>query len=174
MWDAVRLRVGQFFGALAARRRPPDDAPARRVLPEPLGRLFAAMPAEDRRHGLRVLAGLEAAGERDPLLLQAALLHDVGKAEAGVGLVHRVARVLLARRAGPVWSWLAGWPTGWRRPFWVVANHPARGAVWVEAVGGDPDLAQLIRHHEAEAPPSWVGTPQGRRHAALAAVDARH
>jgi hypothetical protein len=165
-------RVRQVWAALSARRNPPDDAPARAVLPPPLFALFRQMPVEDRRHALAVLAALSARGERDEPLLQAALLHDVGKANAGVGLVHRVSRVLLWRRSPPLWRWLAGSPTGWRRPFWVVANHPARGASWVESQGGQADLVALIRFHEQPMPAEWAGQDLGRWHTALARADA--
>lgn len=131
------------------------------------------MPAEDRRHALAVLAELEAVGECDPLLAQAGLLHDVGKANAGVGIPHRVARVVLRRLAPPLWRWLSGRPTGWRRPFWVMANHAARGAIWVETQGGHPDLAALIRAHEEPAPPDWAERDLARWHAALARADAK-
>lgn len=170
----ARYRVGQFAAALRARRAGErlDARPARGVLDPPLLDLFDRMPPEDRQHGLEVLGRLRAStADDDPILLAAALLHDVGKAEAGVDLVHRVARVLLARTVPPFWRWLC-WPTGWRRPFWAVANHPARGAIWVETVGGAPDLCALIRLHESHAPAAWAGTAQGRRHAALRAVDA--
>ncbi len=166
-------RPRQFFLALAARRRAQDDAPARRVLPPALFTLFEQMPPEDRRHALTVLADLEARGETDPILLQAGLLHDVGKAGAGVGLAHRVARVLVRPLIPGLWRWLTAAPTGRRRPFWVVAYHAERGAVWVESQGADPALVALIRQHERPLPPAWAGTPMARRHAALAWADAR-
>lgn len=171
----ARYRIGQLLAALRARRAQAaltlPEGPAREVLPPPLLALFERMPPEDRAHGLEVLRRLRSQVQEDPVLLSAALLHDVGKAEAGVGLVHRALRVLLARTVPSLWRWLC-WPTGWRRPFWVVANHPARGAVWVETAGGAPELCALIRHHEAPAPAAWAGTAQARRHAALRAVDA--
>lgn len=169
----MAYRVGQFVTAVRSAVRPPDPTPAREVLPPDLLALFHRMPPADRAHGLTVLSELQAAGHEDPVLLQAALIHDVGKAEARVTVVHRVARVLLRWIAPSVWDWLAGGPTGWRRPFWVVANHPARGAVWVETSGGSPELVALIRYHEDDTPDAWAGTVQARRHEALAAVDAR-
>lgn len=143
------------------------------MLPDNLQALFAAMPVEDRRHGLQVMAALRASGTTDLPLLQAGLLHDLGKAEARVGIVHRAARVVLARRAPGVWAWLAGTPTGWRRPFWAVANHPERGAVWIASAGGTDDLVELVRNHEHRLPVEWTGTARGRWHAALAAADAQ-
>jgi hypothetical protein len=54
----------------------------------------------------------------------------------------------------------------------VLARHPERGAVWVETVGGPPEMVALIRYHEADAPSDWGGTELGRLHAALSAADA--
>lgn len=169
---AARYRNRQFWHARAARRRTIDPAPARAVLPPALLALFERMSAEDRQHGLDVLGRLRAAGATSPALLQAGLLHDLGKAEAGVGLPHRVARVLLRRTVPPLWRWLAGRPTGWRRPFWAVANHPERGAVWIETEGAAPDVVALVRYHEREAPAEWRGTAMAEWHAALCAADA--
>jgi hypothetical protein len=55
----------------------------------------------------------------------------------------------------------------------VIANHPERGAVWVESVGADPELVQLIRYHESDAPSAWSDGRLPRLHEALAAADAR-
>ena len=166
-------RVQQFFSALAARRNPPDIDPARDLLPPQLLALFAQMPAEDQRHGLTVLADLRERGESAEPLLQAALLHDVGKSGAGVGLPHRVARVLFKKPLPPFWRWLSGCPTGWRRPYWVVANHPSRGATWVGTEGGSKDLVGLIRFHESRPPEAWQESEKVAWHAALAWADAR-
>ena len=173
MLSAARYRISQVGSFLAARRLPPDDGPAAEVLPVDLLALFRQMPPEDRRHALRVLADLRSRGAVAPELLQAGLLHDLGKAGAGVGLIHRVARVVLRRRVPPLWRWLIACPTGWRRPFWVVAHHPERGAVWVETAGAAPEVAALVRHHEQRAPAEWSGTPLAGWHAELAWADAR-
>lgn len=131
------------------------------------------MPLEDQRHGLAVLMLLRQRGETAPVLLQAGLLHDVGKAAAGVCLHHRIARVLLRGSMPPLWRWLCAKPTGWRRPFWVVANHPERGAVWVASQGGAAELVALIRHHERRPPEAWTGSDLAAWHAALSWADAR-
>ncbi len=169
----MTYRVQQLFSALSARHNPPDIEPARELLPPPLFVLFADMPVEDQRHGLTVLADLRERGETAEPLLQAALLHDVGKSGTGVGLQHRVARVLFKKPLPPFWRWLSGCPTGWRRPFWVVANHPSRGAVWVASEGGSEALVDLIRFHESRAPESWRDSAKADWHEALAWADAR-
>jgi hypothetical protein len=130
------------------------------------------MPVEDQRHGLAVLTALEAAGETGAPVLQAALLHDAGKAQAGVGVPQRSLRVLLAKSWPAAWRELTRKPTGWRRGFWAVANHPERGAVWIRSRGGPDELVELVRHHEEPAPERWAGTDLARWHAALARADA--
>jgi len=165
--------VHQFFAALAARRHPPDDTPARPVLSPDLYALFARMSPEDRSHGLEMLALLLADGQSDTILLQAGLLHDVGKADSGVGLTHRILRVLLVGHVGWLWRQLSGTPTGWRQSFWVIANHPQRGADRLAERGADEALVELVRYHESVPPAEWAGTAQARRHAALSAMDAR-
>lgn len=173
MASGARIRVGQLFAALRAKAHRPDTDGARDLLPPPLFELFSRMAPEDQRHGLEVLAILEERGASDPLLLQAALLHDLGKADSGVAIAHRILRVLLARRVPRIWGWLCRQPTGWRRPFWVVTNHPERGAVWIEAMGGERSLALLVRYHEADAPDSWRGTRLEQLHDELSAADAQ-
>ncbi|NJD26867.1 MAG: hypothetical protein FIA92_01045 [Chloroflexi bacterium] len=46
--------------------------------------LFDSMHVADRRHGLDVAAALRRAGERDPEVLLAGLLHDAGKGQTGI------------------------------------------------------------------------------------------
>ena len=60
----------------------------------PQQQLFARMSPNDRRHALAVVYTLRQAGHHNPALVQAALLHDVGKS-AGQPLIHRVLIVLL-------------------------------------------------------------------------------
>lgn len=163
----------QFFTALAARQRPPDNGPAREVLPPELYALFCRMSPEDRFHGLEVLSLLLAAGHSDPVLLQAGLLHDVGKVEGGVGVRHRILRVLLAPRLPRLWRWLCRCPSGWRRSFYVIANHPELGAQRLASLGAPQELVELVRFHESPPPKEWRDELQGERHAALAAADAR-
>jgi hypothetical protein len=144
------------------------------VLEGPLLAVFCRMPPEDRRHGLAMLEAVRATGTTDPPLLEAALLHDCGKAEAGVGLVARIARVVLRSLAPALWRWLSDTPTGWKRPYWVLANHPERGAVWLASSGASQETCELVRYHEAAPPPHWAGrTELLRWHATLSAEDAK-
>lgn len=147
-------RVRQFFAALRPRVDPVERSlvvvrltPAERAL-------FARLTAAYQRHSLGVLRRLEAAGYTDADLLRAALLHDVGKAEAGIGLHHRVLAVLLPRFAPTLWGRLVSEEaaTGWRRPFYVQRHHAALGARLAQAAGASARTVALIaRHHDPAA-----------------------
>ena len=110
--------------------------------------LFSRLSAADRRHSIELAARLHRDGHTDPLLLRAALLHDVGKAEAKLRLWHRVLVVLANRFAPRLAVWLAVSPVGWRRPFFVARHHAAIGAELLEQVGSPAEVVWLVRHHE--------------------------
>jgi hypothetical protein len=100
-----------------------------------------------------VLRLLLAAGARDPDLIVAALLHDLGKVDPGgagrVRLPHRVAKVLLGRL----------WPGAWDRlserrrsgpalGCYLLQHHPALGADWAARLDCTPRTRALIAAHQ--------------------------
>jgi hypothetical protein len=142
-------RVRQFVRAVAAWARPPDAAQVASILPPAALDLFAQMPPNDRRHGLAVMAALQATGHDDPDLLAAALLHDVGKAGA-LRLWHRVAVVLLRAAWPPLLERLAQDDApGWRYAFYVQRHHAQQGRQLALVAGCSPRTAELIARHEA-------------------------
>jgi hypothetical protein len=115
--------------------------------------LFNRFSFSEQQHSYRVLSNLQRAGQRDPSLLTAALLHDVGKSCYSLKVWERSLAVLLAivlPRRVEVWG--QGEARGWRRPFVIKARHPAWGADMVAAAGGDPLTVALIRRHQEELP----------------------
>lgn len=112
--------------------------------------LFDSMHVADRRHGLDVAESLRAAGEADPEVLLAGLLHDAGKGETG--LVPRVVYAL-AQAYG---RWL-------ERPFRRLpgmtvtldrlAAHASSSAALAEAAGCSPRTVELIRWQDAPRDP---------------------
>jgi hypothetical protein len=138
-------RVGQFIGHLTARVDPGEEARARHLLPDAAWSLFAAMPTADRRHALDVAGRLLAAGQTDPDLLAAAMLHDAAKGHR-MRLWHRVAGVLLSAVAPRGLARLASPDErSWRYPVHLYLHHPALSAEAALRAGCAPRTADLIR-----------------------------
>ncbi|MDQ7028645.1 MAG: HD domain-containing protein, partial [Ardenticatenia bacterium] len=72
-------RVWQGTRYFVERPSPEDEALAVEVLPPALLTLYHRMSPRDRAHAARVCRSLLRDGVDEPVLLQAALLHDVGK-----------------------------------------------------------------------------------------------
>ncbi len=118
---------------------------ATRLLPVDAARLFAQMPVADQRHALDVAERLLAAGNDDPDLLAAALLHDVAKGHR-MRLWHRVGGVLLARIApGVLRSLAAADQRSWRHGFHLYLHHARLSADLAIAAGATPRAARFIR-----------------------------
>jgi len=118
--------------------------------------LFTRMPPNDQRHAIAVACTLQQAGHTDKALMQAALLHDVGKS-IGQPIIHRVLIVLLNVFWPAALNGLSRDTTNnlaleqiswWRRPFVVHALHPAIGAEWAAQADCDPSAVNLISRHE--------------------------
>jgi hypothetical protein len=147
-------RVGQFIGHLTARVDPGEIERARPLLPEAAWALFSGMPTADRRHALDVAARLAAAGQRDPDLLAAALLHDSAKGHR-MRLWHRVAGVLLESASPRALARLASSDQGsWRYPFHLYLHHASLSADMALAAGCTARAADFIRRasEAADAP----------------------
>ena len=130
---------------LRARVGPEEQSFAQRVLPAGAVTLFDAMPVADRRHALDVAGRLVAAGNDDPDLLAAALLHDAAKGRR-MRLVHRIGGVLLEAFAPAVLRRLASPnPGSWRYPFHLYLQHADLSAELASGVGCSPRVAAFIR-----------------------------
>jgi putative nucleotidyltransferase with HDIG domain len=139
---------------LRARPDPAVDAELRQLLgSEAQWRLLARLAPFDRAHHLCVYHTLFAAGQRDPDLLRAALLHDVGKADehGHVRAVHRAASVVLRRLAPAALRWLTARDRrGPLHGLYLARQHAALGAALARAAGVSERCCALIAHHEDE------------------------
>jgi putative nucleotidyltransferase with HDIG domain len=141
-----RYRVGQALAATRAGLAPGDMPAVQAELPPPLFALFAAMAPRDQVHAVRVLRRLEGA---EPLLRQAALLHDAGKAVAPLGTPGR-SLVVLAEASGTV-AVLERVPLLGRRVRRYRA-HPEIGADMLRQAGADAVLVEIVAEHQALSP----------------------
>lgn len=118
--------------------------------------LWRDLPKHDRRYSIRVakdvrarLAGTDHADQTR--WLAAALLHDVGKLDAGLGVVGRSVATVMGAAAGSarVDRWASG--AGFRRRVGWYLRHDERGAARIRAAGGRDDAARwALVHHQRD------------------------
>jgi len=150
----ITYRASQTFRVLLAKPRSEDLALVKEHLPPSLWELFHQISPADQAHGLRVLRSLLARDEKDPNLLAAALLHDVGKSQVRLRLWERVLIVVASWLApGRIRRWGEGELTSWRRPFVIAVHHPAWGAEIIRQAGGSGELVTLVLRHQEDLPP---------------------
>ena len=151
-------RSRQLLTALLGRVSDSEMAEARSVLGPASYKVFAAMPRQYRRHGLTVYRAVRENGCNDPVVLQAALLHDCGKydpvSRKYVTVVHRVLVVVLEnlpggnRLARTLASRGRRKPGGWLfYPFYLSRNHPRLGAELAARNGTQTEVVRLVAAH---------------------------
>ena len=116
--------------------------------------LFKALPLYEQSHALNVCRTLTSAGYGYDLdLLQASLLHDLGKFDPTTGqaipIWVKVVNVAAGAIAGPLyWPWRdrqsQAKPGGWPYYFWLQAAHEERGAKMVREAGSSSRVAALV------------------------------
>ena len=139
--------VRRFFGSLwpggPSRRR---EGWVATVLSPPEHRLWRRMSGPDRRHAVAVARRVDKAmgGAAGKPVLAAALLHDVGKVEAGIGVLGRVAATaadVAGRRPGGALG--------------VYLRHAEVGAELLQQAGSDPVTVAWAREHHLP-PDRWT------------------
>ncbi len=110
--------------------------------------LFRQMQPAEQSHAYHVFNQLIKTGKNERALLEAALLHDVGKILSPLSIFDRilvvVGRHLFPKRA---YRWGDGAPKGFRRPFVVAARHANWSADLVGQTGASSLTVELIRRH---------------------------
>ena len=143
----IAHRVAQFLRATLAGRRPDLSSVSQVRLNPREEQLFLRQSPADQRHAIAVFERLRANGNEDPELLQAALLHDVGKTDGRIRLWHRVVYVLLGWATPSLLKTLSGSADRWAKPFSVLRGHEERGAELAGEAGADSRVVSLIAHH---------------------------
>jgi hypothetical protein len=173
--------AGRFFGALSpAGPQPGDEAWALSSLVEGEQVLWHRMSGPDRRHAVgvaretvRLLGPVPPSRE----VVAAALLHDVGKVESGLGTFARSGVTLATMAAGRsrVLDWAGSSPRkpGRQRPSWrarvgMYLTHDRLGADLLEQAGSSELTITWAREHHL-GPARW--TIDSRVAGALKAAD---
>lgn len=167
----VAYRLKQGWQHLCISHDAIDLEVVKGVLPGAAILLFGRMSRGDQAHACCVLATLRQSGPISPDLAQAALLHDVGKAGAGLSLPYRTIIVILRWLAPDALDKLSQVASpAWRRPFYIQRQHAAVGARLCESAGCSPRVVQLVWHHDLPAS-QGVAMMQDVELAALCAAD---
>ena len=118
--------------------------------------LWARLSRADRRHAVAVARGLmDRLGEAARPVVAAALLHDVGKLDSGLGTAGRVVATLVAAAVRP--TTVASWSKvlGFRRRVADYLRHPEEGGTLLAEAGSDPlTVAWAAEHHRP--PHHWT------------------
>jgi hypothetical protein len=176
-----RHLAGRFFGALSpAGPSQSDEAWALGSLLDGEQVLWRRMSGPDQRHAVdvaRETVRLLGPGPVPREVVAAALLHDVGKVESGLGTFARVGVTLAAITAGRVrlLSWAASSPPrpgrqapSWRARVGMYLAHDRLGAELLERAGSNELTFTWAREHHL-SPARW--TVNGRVGGALKAAD---
>jgi len=161
--NIIWTRFRQGIRALTAWGRPVDLALAASVLTPAQMALFRRLRRGEQIHALHVLRAVRAAGETDPDLAVAALLHDVGKTVATFWFHERVAVVLVRKFLPALYYRLAKDspadcsrpPRGVSRAFAISLHHAVWSAELLAGAGGSDRAVELCRRHDEylTAPP---------------------
>lgn len=130
--------IRRFFGFLGAKPlSPTEQAFVTSALHPDLATLFYRQRHEDQRHAFEMAWGFS----RRPDLVEAALLHDVGKSETHLGA--------LGRSLATIWSVVPlPAPTSWSR----YVDHGRIGAGLIAAAGAGDLTVAFARYHPGPAP----------------------
>ena len=171
MLSRLAYRLRQFWNALPIpRKRVESEALLPHLSPSQIV-LFRRMQPSEQAHSYQVLERLKAAGQTDPDLLAAALLHDVGKVLYPLSILDRVVIVLGKRFfRSKARQWSEGAPNRFRRPFVVAVHHPAWGADLSRQAGASARTVDMIRRHQDPLSPNQA-SHTGRLLAILQAAD---
>ncbi len=143
--------VRRFAGALSPAG---PDADAERwvhgILTDQELALWRRMSGPDRRHAVEVARRVVVAlgpDEATPPVRAAALLHDVGKVESGLGTLGRVPATALGMASGHrrARRWARG--RGPLRRVGRYLDHPRIGAELLEQAGSDPLTVRWTAEH---------------------------
>jgi hypothetical protein len=151
--------VKRFFGSLVPRGpKPADEAWAESQLVPGELELWERMPRVDRRHAAGVARRVAAVvGEDERPVLAAALLHDVGKLDADLGVYGRVIATVSGAVVRHDPETISDWTRtrGFTRRVGLYLQHPRLGGDMLAMAGSDPLTVAWAREHHLP-PEEWT------------------
>lgn len=139
-------RVKQFFRGLTAYEY--DTALVDKYLNQEEKELFSRLPPYEARHAIdtaNTIKNFEVKQEKE-ILIKAALLHDIGKIDSGIGLIKKSVLVLMDRFFPSISRCLSKS----NFMFNVYYNHPEMGAVLLEKIDTEEKVIKLVRYHHSK------------------------
>lgn len=138
----------RFFDVLLSRPLAATEIAAVRTwLHGPEAEIFFGQPHADQRHGYHAALTVIAAGDADVSVIRAALLHDIGKRHAGLGLIGRSLSSMLIR---------SGLPLTTRAKLY--RDHGEIAAGELTELACEPLVIEFARHHHGERPTAITPT----------------
>lgn len=150
-------RIKQVVTALTATITEADRDFVGRELRPSEQQLFWNMNKPDQRHALNVAyTALHLAKNRTdidrPLLIQCALLHDVGKVKGDVSTIDKITAVI-AHKVAP--HWVQKWAkegrgskvANLRHAFHTYFHHAGRSAAFLKQIGSSEAVIAIVSHH---------------------------
>ncbi len=148
----------RFLGSLSPVPLARDDVEwVAGVLSERELELWGRMSRPDRKHaaGVARAVAAELGDDATRPVLAAALLHDVGKIEAGLGTFGRVFATVVGRDAGPETAKELQRGRGLRRRIGLYLRHDQVGGDLLGMAGADPLTEAWAREHHLP-PERWT------------------
>ena len=142
-------RVRQFKSALFPPSQLVRTEDIRAYLTPSQLTLFRRLQKSEQWHAFSVLQTLLESGQKNADLLNAALLHDLGKIHYPLKVWERV-MIVMVRRFAPrlLQRWGQETPQGLSKPFVVACHHAEWGADLAARAGASKLTIELIRRHE--------------------------
>ena len=142
-----RHLTGRFFRVAVADGLNGDErAAVDRLLHPGEEALFDGQPGIDQRHGFEAMQRVRASHPDRVDLQRTALLHDVGKRHARLGVMGRVLATLVAKAHLPS-----------RGRFRVYLDHGPIAAAELQQLGAETIVVEFTRHHHHGRPPQVSG-----------------
>lgn len=142
----MRYRIKQFIRGIFARITSEDRAFIQIYLSQEEALLFQSLRVGEQRHSLNIAYNCLEESPNNPVLIKAALLHDVGKINSNLTLIHKSLVVLVLKLPIPE-GILPGFI---QKSLYYKRQHPNLGAEILENIGTEASVVFLTRHHHRD------------------------